>query len=91
MNNKANTNIIDTENGKIFKEEYALPTSNTALTHVEKDGLTIDSFQYKSYDKDGNYVLKSTKNAVTMSVVNSVSFFAQVGKLSTKAIAIECA
>lgn len=92
MNNKANeNNITVNENGtKAFSESFALPSASTELTHIENDGVVLDKFQYRSTDKDGNIVIKSTNNLTTMRVVNAITFFANVGKLSNKAIAIEC-
>lgn len=88
MNNNANANKVS-EN-KVFSEEFSISSvASTALTHIDKDGVVTDKFQYRAMDKDGNITVKSTNNLTTMQVVNAVQFFANVGKLSNKAIATE--
>lgn len=88
MNNNANANKVS--DNKVFSEEFSISSvATTALTHIDKDGVVIDKFQYKAVDKDGNITVKSTNNLTTMQVVNAVQFFANVGKLSNKAIATE--
>ena len=88
MNNNANANKVS-EN-KVFSEEFSISSvATTELTHIDRDGVITDKFQYRAMDKDGNITVKSTNNLTTMQVVNAVQFFANVGKLSNKAIATE--
>lgn len=91
MSKKNTENTIVTENATTFAENYSLPDMSTELTVEDKDGIVTTDFMYKSTDKDGNITYKRAKSLATMSFINSVNFWAKVGKVAPRNIAIEMA
>ncbi|MBO7732705.1 MAG: hypothetical protein J6S67_09140 [Methanobrevibacter sp.] len=88
IENTVETNVNDIAT---YTESFALPEMSTELTVSDKDGIVTKSFMYKSTDKDGNVTYKTAKSELTMSFINSVNFWAKVGKVAPRNIAIEMA
>lgn len=91
MENIVETNVNDIADVTTYAESFALPEMSTELTVSDKDGIVTRSFMYKSTDKDGNITYKTAKSELTMAFINSVNFWAKVGKVAPRNIAIEMA